>query len=99
MDFFLRDLISNNFAQGALATFFFAILMLWSFFWKGMGLWYSAQNKDKYWFAAILILNTAGVIEIFYLFIYSKNKITIKSLKADITKFLKSRKFALASRK
>lgn len=39
---------------------------------KGRALWKAAQNRDKAWFVAILILNTLGLLELFYLLVFSK---------------------------
>jgi hypothetical protein len=41
---------------------------------KIMGLWRSARNNQKWWFAAMLILNTVGILELTYLFYFSKPK-------------------------
>ncbi|MDD2678245.1 MAG: DUF5652 family protein [Candidatus Paceibacterota bacterium] len=46
------------------------IVLIWSIFWKGMALWKAAQRRDKLWFIAILILNTLGILDIFYLYVY-----------------------------
>ena len=43
------------------------VIMTWEVIWKGLGLWHSAQNKQKGWFIAILILNTLGLLPIIYL--------------------------------
>lgn len=48
------------------------LLVLWSFAWKGWALWRAAGNKDKAWYLVLLILNTAGLLDIAYLFIFSK---------------------------
>jgi hypothetical protein len=50
----------------------FTVLILWSLAWKGMALWRSAQKKDKAWFVALLVINTVGLLEMFYLFVFSK---------------------------
>ncbi len=34
---------------------------------KGVGLYRSARNGQKYWFVAILIINTLGVLPLVYL--------------------------------
>jgi hypothetical protein len=47
-------------------------LVVWGFFWKGFGLWYSAKRGDSWWFVAILLLNTAGILEIIYIFFIAK---------------------------
>jgi methionyl-tRNA synthetase len=49
-------------------------LLAWSLIWKGFALWRSANNKSKPWFVAILILNTFGILEILYLFVFGKKK-------------------------
>ena len=43
------------------------LLIAWSIFWKGLGLWHSGQRGHVGWFIALLILNTAGILEIIYL--------------------------------
>jgi len=51
-------------------------LVLWSIFWKGLALWHSAQKKQPWWFVAFLIINTAGLLEIAYLFFVIKLKLS-----------------------
>ncbi len=55
------------------AVAFFA-LMIWSVIWKGLALWKAAQQGDKYWFIALLVINTVGILEILYIYIFSKKK-------------------------
>lgn len=50
------------------------IFLIWSLAWKGLGLWISARNNDKAWFVALLIINSAGILEIFYIFLFSKRQ-------------------------
>jgi hypothetical protein len=53
--------------------FFLVIpLTIWSLAWKGVALWKAAQKGHKKWFIAILILNTLGILEMVYIFIFSK---------------------------
>lgn len=47
-------------------------LTAWSITWKAFALWKAAGQKDKVWFVALIILNTAGLLEIFYIFVFSK---------------------------
>lgn len=51
-----------------LIGFGIATLALWSLFWKGLALWHSGRRGQYWWFVVILILNTAGILEIIYLF-------------------------------
>ncbi|MBI2551481.1 hypothetical protein HYV73_04045 [Candidatus Uhrbacteria bacterium] len=53
---------------------FMILFSVWSIFWKGLALWHSAKRKEPYWFIAMLIINTAGILEIIYLFGIAKVK-------------------------
>lgn len=44
----------------------------WSLFWKGLALWKSAQRQEKIWFIVLLVLQTVGLLDILYLFVFSK---------------------------
>ena len=48
------------------------LLIVWGLFWKGFGLWYAAKRGEKWWFVAFLVLNTAGILEIVYIFFVAK---------------------------
>lgn len=50
------------------------ILLIWSLIWKGLALWKAAQLKSKTWFVVMLIVNTAGILDILYLYVFSKKK-------------------------
>lgn len=50
----------------------FALFLAWTFYWKGMALWKAARLEHQKWFIALLILNTAGILEILYIYIFSK---------------------------
>jgi hypothetical protein len=51
---------------------FLPVLMVWSLIWKGLALWRAAHNDSKPWFIALLLINTVGILEILYLFVFSK---------------------------
>jgi hypothetical protein len=50
------------------------ILLLWSLFWKGLALWHAGKRNQPWWFVIILVVNTAGILEIIYLFLVLKMK-------------------------
>jgi len=54
----------------------FAILVLWSLVWKGLALWRAAKRGEKIWFIVFLIVNTAGILEIIYLFLITGAKLS-----------------------
>ncbi len=51
---------------------FFTVFVLWALFWKGLALWHSARRGEKWWFIALLLINTLGLLEIAYLFLIAK---------------------------
>lgn len=51
-----------------------AIILLWVLPWKGVALWKAAHKNHKTWFIVMLIVNTLAILEILYIFIFSKPK-------------------------
>ncbi len=51
---------------------FLLILMAWQAPWKGVALWKSARKKHLIWFIVFLFVNTLAILEILYIFIFSK---------------------------
>jgi len=50
----------------------FAAVIVWSMIWKGIALWKAAQKNDKVWFVVLFLVNTAGILEILYIYVISK---------------------------
>jgi len=48
------------------------IIFVWSLIWKGVALWKAGQNRQLAWFVAIFLVNTLGILEIIYIFGFSK---------------------------
>jgi hypothetical protein len=53
------------------------LLFIWELFWKGLALWKAARNDQRYWYIALLIFNTFGLLQILYLFVFAKEKLVI----------------------
>jgi len=47
---------------------------LWVLPWKGWALWLAARRKEKWWFIALLVVNTLAILEIIYIFGVAKRK-------------------------
>jgi len=62
------------------------LAMLWTLPWKSYSLWTSSKMGHKRWFIALIIFNTFGILEIFYVFYIAKKKPKdlLKSLKSKI---------------
>ncbi len=50
------------------------LLVIWSLIWKGLALWKSARQGSKAWYVVLLIINTLGILEILYIYVFSKKK-------------------------
>ncbi|MCX6742578.1 MAG: DUF5652 family protein [Candidatus Pacearchaeota archaeon] len=72
----------------------FLLLMLWTVPWKGVALWKSARKRSVVWFTVLLITNTLGILEILYIFIFSKcsEKKTVPAKTTRTKRRVKSRK-------
>ena len=54
----------------------FYLLVLWSLAWKAWALWLAARRGEKIWFGALLVINTLGLLDIFYIFFIAKKSDT-----------------------
>lgn len=45
---------------------------------KGYALWHAAKRDEKWWFIALLVINTAGILELVYIIFFLK-KFSVKS--------------------
>lgn len=50
------------------------VLIVWSLAWKGLALWKAARLNQKAWFIILLVINTAGLLEIIYYFLIARQK-------------------------
>ncbi|MBI2798558.1 hypothetical protein HYX70_04720 [Candidatus Saccharibacteria bacterium] len=55
------------------------LLTAWSLGWKGWALWRAAKLDQKAWFVVFMIVNTLGILEVFYVFYFSKQKTATKT--------------------
>lgn len=48
------------------------LIQLWELPWKGYALWRAAQNRQTGWFVALMLVHLAGLIDIIYIFYFSR---------------------------
>lgn len=60
------------------------LILFWSIFWKGIALWRAANLNQRNWFLVILVISSLGIIELVYLFGFSKKKLTFAEMKSWI---------------
>ena len=61
----------------------FSLISIWSLVWTGLALWKSSKKNHLIWFIVLLVFNTLGILEILYIFVFSKlskkNKLKIEA--------------------
>lgn len=62
----------NEFLQSDTFALIAILLAVWSLPWKGYALWLAARNSHKWWFIVLLLVNTAAILEIIYIFAIGK---------------------------
>lgn len=62
----MEQILANPFLLVAVA--------LWTLPFKGVALWRAAKRGEKKWFVVLLVFNTFAVLEIVYIFFFSKRK-------------------------
>ena len=65
-----------------LPPFILVLATIWMLVWKGLGLWRAVKLGQKKWYIVLLLLNTAGILEIIYLFKFAKKPLTIQEMKS-----------------
>jgi len=53
-------------------------VMVWALVWKGLALWKAARRGENVWFVALLVINTFGIFEILYLYVFTKKSKPVK---------------------
>ena len=51
-----------------------ALVLVWSMSWKGVALWHAGRNAHLVWFIVLFIVNTLAILEIIYIFAFSRKK-------------------------
>lgn len=48
------------------------VMLIWSGIWKAFALYRAGKVRQPVWFVVFLFVNTLGILEILYLFLFSK---------------------------
>lgn len=50
------------------------LVVLWCLPWSAVALWKAARNSHKAWFVVLFLLNSLAILEIVYIFWFSRKK-------------------------
>lgn len=68
---FVNECVRQPFSWNNPVTGLLALAVLWSLVWKAVALWKAARNGHVWWYVAMVVINTLGLLEILYIFIFS----------------------------
>ncbi|MSS74360.1 hypothetical protein EXS72_01835 [Candidatus Pacearchaeota archaeon] len=85
----MNPLLQDFSAITNLPTWLLAIILTWTLIWKGLALWKASQRKSPIWFVVLLVVNTIGIFEILYYFLFSEMKLDDKKSKDKIKSMAK----------
>lgn len=60
--------------QSILSYILLIVAIVWVLPWKAVALWKSARKGSVPWFIVLLVINTLGILEILYIFWFSREK-------------------------
>lgn len=66
---------AGSFVPGVMAGWLSILvfpLMIWSLVWMAIALWKAARDGSKAWFIVLLCVHTLGILDILYIFVFSK---------------------------
>jgi hypothetical protein len=71
----MNPIIESLAAELGLPIWIIMVALVWIVTWKGVALWKAARNNHQMWFVAILIIQSMGLFEILYIFLFSQIKL------------------------
>ncbi len=80
---------------GGFSPFFMGgigFLAMWDLAWKGFALWRAARRKEQWWFLALLLINSMGILPIVYLLVWGKEENDTKVVRTIIKTVTKKKK-------
>lgn len=60
--------------QLGISIFLLVVIIIWSQVWKFLALWKAGRKNAPVWFIVLALVNTLGILEILYIFVFSKMK-------------------------
>ncbi len=68
----MNEMLDNIQRSFVYHPFLLTLLYLWVIPWKAWALWIAARKGNRVWFAALLVICTMAILDILYIFFFSK---------------------------
>ena len=62
----------NTITIPGLNPWLLVLIVLWTIPWMGVAMWKAARLSHKWWFVILLVVHTAGILEIIYIFLIAR---------------------------
>jgi len=66
--------------QLGISLWLLIVILIWSLVWKLLAFWKSARKKQVIWFIVFALVNTIGILEILYIYVFSDMKKNVKEV-------------------
>ncbi len=86
------DYLNELTAQLGISLWLIIIMIIWSSVWKFLALWKSARKGHVAWFVVFALVNTIGILEILYIYIFSDKTCCKANVKKKPVKQIKKKK-------
>lgn len=70
----MYNLLTNGFNFGAPLLIAIFVISVWDLIWKLFAMWKAAKKNSVVWFVVLMIFNTAGILPILYIYVFSEMK-------------------------
>ncbi len=95
----MNPLLQDFSTIASLPPWLLAVILTWTLAWKGLALWKSAKRNSPAWFVILLVVNTIGILEILYFFLFSEMNFHNKNSKNKMNSRKKSARNKIAKQK
>ncbi len=68
----MQEYLNLMLQELGIPTWLFIIMITWTSIWKFVALWKAAKKDSLPWFIILAIFNTMGILEILYVYVFSK---------------------------
>ena len=63
----------DSIASGlGVSLFVLGLILVWSAIWKLFAMWKSARRNSPVWFVLLFLINTIGILDILYIYVFSE---------------------------
>jgi hypothetical protein len=89
---FLKPITDNLGVSQEVAAVILSVIVIWSLIWKGLALWKASKKNQLTWFVILLVVNTIGILEILYIYVFSEMNFETKQKEIKDKKLKKKTK-------